>query len=217
VKTLSPTPVAPARRALFALFAIVIAMLGVIGTAGPAFADEHESGYDNFVAGNVKNEGTPLEGVRIVIDGNGFAGEVVTDVEGKWRIGVPERGTYNVTLDQSTLPEGIAVLDGGETQSVTIGQSGRVTKNFFIGQGERITISLGDQVVSRIVNGLNFGLMLALASVGLSLRSSLVSCLSCPSGQPSSEQWFLVGPWVGVLTRDSGNPCESEGSGSFSS
>ncbi len=165
----SPTTLAPARRFVLAFLALVFAMLGVIGTAGPAFANEDESGYENFVAGNVKNEGTPLEGVRIVIEGNGFSGEVVTDAEGKWRIGVPEEGTYNVTLIQSTLPDGVAVLDGGETQSVTIGQSGRVTKNFFIGEGERITISLTDQIISRAINGLNFGLMLALAAVGLSL------------------------------------------------
>jgi neutral amino acid transport system permease protein len=169
VKNPSPMSLAPAKRGVLALFALVLALLAVVGTGSPAFANDEESGYTNFVSGNVKNEGNPLEGVRLVIEGNGFVGEVRTDVEGKWTIGVPEGGTYNVTLDQSTLPDGVAVLDGGETQSVTIGPSGRVTKNFFIGQGERITISLTDQIVSRVVYGLNFGLMLALAAVGLSL------------------------------------------------
>jgi branched-chain amino acid transport system permease protein len=44
-----------------------------------------------------------------------------------------------------------------------------VTKNFFIGAGERIVVSMFDQVIARIIYGLNFGLMLGLASVGLSL------------------------------------------------
>jgi len=164
--------VAPARpaqkKSLVMIFLIALLTLTGIGLSAPAHADEEETGYTDFVAGNVRNEGTPLEGVRIIVSGNGFTGEVRTDAEGKWRIAVPEGGAYEVTLDESTLPDGIAVTDGA-TQFVEIGPSGRVTKNFFIGQGERITISLTDQIVSRVIYGLNFGLMLALAAVGLSL------------------------------------------------
>jgi branched-chain amino acid transport system permease protein len=120
--------------------------------------------------GNVKNEGEPLEGVRIVVSGGGYTAETVTDADGKWLIGVPEKAAYSVTLDQTTLPAGIAVMEeGGAEQSVEVGQSGSVTKNFFIGEGERIVVSLFDQVVARVIYGLNFGLMLGLAAVGLSL------------------------------------------------
>jgi branched-chain amino acid transport system permease protein len=52
---------------------------------------------------------------------------------------------------------------------VEIGPSGSTIKNFFIGEGERITVNFADQLVARLVYGLNFGLMLGLASVGLSL------------------------------------------------
>ena len=41
--------------------------------------------------------------------------------------------------------------------------------NFFIGRGERNETSFFDQLVERLVNGLNFGLMLGLAAIGLSL------------------------------------------------
>lgn len=157
-------------KILFLAFVATLLALGTLTLATPVMADEDdETTYSNFIAGNVRNEGTPLEGVRMVIEGQGFYGEVRTDAEGKWRIGVPERGAYSVTLDQSTLPDGIAVLDGGETQQVEIGQSGRVTKNFFIGQGERVTVSITDQLIARVIYGLNFGLMLGLAAVGLSL------------------------------------------------
>jgi len=135
-----------------------------------ASADEVGEDLPYRVQGNVKNEGTPLEGVRIVVSGGGYTAETVTDAEGKWLIGVPEKAGYSVSLDQSTLPTGIAVIEeGGADQSVEIGPSGAVTKNFFIGEGERITVSLFDQVVARIIYGLNFGLMLGLAAVGLSL------------------------------------------------
>ncbi|MFM1995111.1 MAG: hypothetical protein RLZZ610_628 [Actinomycetota bacterium] len=135
-----------------------------------ASADEVGEDLPYRVQGNVKNEGTPLEGVRIVVSGGGYTAETVTDADGKWLIGVPEKAGYSVSLDQSTLPTGIAVIEeGGADQSVEIGPSGAVTKNFFIGEGERITVSLFDQVVARIIYGLNFGLMLGLAAVGLSL------------------------------------------------
>jgi branched-chain amino acid transport system permease protein len=135
-----------------------------------ALADEVGADLPYKVVGNVKNEGEPLEGVRIVVSGGGYTAETVTDADGKWLIGVPEKAAYSVTLDQTTLPAGIAVMEeGGAEQSVEVGPSGSVTKNFFIGEGERIVVSLFDQVVARVIYGLNFGLMLGLAAVGLSL------------------------------------------------
>jgi neutral amino acid transport system permease protein len=138
--------------------------------ATSASADEVGADLPYKVVGNVKNEGEPLEGVRIVVSGGGYTAETVTDADGKWLIGVPEKAAYSVTLDQTTLPAGIAVMEeGGAEQSVEVGQSGSVTKNFFIGEGERIVVSLFDQVVARVIYGINFGLMLGLAAVGLSL------------------------------------------------
>ena len=135
-----------------------------------AFADEVGADLPYKVVGNVKNEGEPLEGVRIVVSGGGYTAETVTDADGKWLIGVPEKAGYSVNLDQTTLPSGIAVIEeGGAEQSVEIGPSGSVTKNFFIGEGERIVVSITDQLIARIIYGLNFGLMLGLAAVGLSL------------------------------------------------
>ena len=145
----------------------LVALLTLLAPSA-AFADDGEE-FENFIAGNVKNEGEPLEGVRILIEGNGYSTEVVTDENGKWRVGVPEGGAYTVTLDQNSLPEGVTVVDGTDSRPVEIGPSGKVTQNFFIGEGERVTVSIFDQFVSRLVNGLNFGLMLALASIGLSL------------------------------------------------
>jgi branched-chain amino acid transport system permease protein len=138
--------------------------------ATSASADEVGADLPYRVQGNVKNEGVALEGVRIVVSGGGYTAETVTDADGKWLIGVPEKAGYSVSLDQATLPAGIAVIEeGGADQSVEIGPSGAVTKNFFIGEGERIVVSMFDQVIARIIYGLNFGLMLGLASVGLSL------------------------------------------------
>ena len=146
-----------------------LSFIAVLGIAMPASADSVGEEYEAAILGNVRVDGEPLQGVRIVVDGNGYTAETITDEKGRWLIGVPQTGKYNVTLDESTLPEGIAVLEGGATQEVEFGRTDRVTKNFFIGEGARNEVTLFDQVVSRLINGINFGLMLGLAAVGLSL------------------------------------------------
>lgn len=153
---------------LILTFVTSITFGGLFATS--AKADEVNAELPYSILGNVKYEGNALEGVRIVVSGGGYTAETVTDADGRWRIGVPEKAGYSVTLDQESLPSGIAVLEeGGAEQSVEIGPSGSVTKNFFIGEGERIVVSMFDQVVARVIYGLNFGLMLGLAAVGLSL------------------------------------------------
>ena len=148
--------------------------------AGPAMADDvNVDQYDFRVSGNVKNNSVPLEAVKLTVAGDGYTAEVLTDAEGRWRVGVPEKAEYTVTLDETTLPEGIAVVDDDDpdtaaddtpnVKEVEIGPSGRSVMNFFIGRGERNTTSFADQLVERVVNGLNFGLMLGLAAIGLSL------------------------------------------------
>ena len=68
---------------------------------------------------------------------------------------MPERNAdYTVTLDEETLPEGIAVVEEGDdtpnVKEVTVGPGGRVSVNFFIGEGERNVTSFFDQFVQRV-------------------------------------------------------------------
>nr|WP_254359338.1 branched-chain amino acid ABC transporter permease [Microbacterium hominis] len=158
-------------RTLIALGALMLIVFGMFFSSAPALADA-DNPYR--ISGNVQLDGEPLEGVRLTVDGPGGEQEVETDENGQWRVGVPERGEeYSVTLDETTLPEGIAVVDPEDdtpnVKEVTMGQGGRVTVNFFIGEGERNVTSFFDQFVQRIVQGVSFGLMLALAAVGLTL------------------------------------------------
>jgi branched-chain amino acid transport system permease protein len=168
VESVMERGISSSKRAVIAVFVLLLSFLGLM-VASPALADTVGEEYDYRIAGNVKNEGEALASVRIVVSGDGYSAEVVTDADGKWAIGVPERAIYDVTLDESTLPEGIAVLEGGATQSVEIGPSGSVVQNFFIGEGERVVVTLFDQLVQRLIYGVNFGLMLGLAAIGLSL------------------------------------------------
>lgn len=161
------------RRITAVLFATVVAAL-TLSVASPAAAEEVGlDEYDYKISGLVELADEPLADVLLVVEGGGFRVEVTSGDDGRWAVGVPEKGDFSVTLDESTLPEGIAVIDPEDptpnVRDITVGQSGSAVANFFIGQGERNTTSLFDQVIERLFNGLNFGLLLALAAIGLSL------------------------------------------------
>ena len=157
-------------RYLVVVFAALCAALALsLVPLASASADEVGEEYDYRFSGNVKYDSEPLEGVLIQLEGGGYEAEVVTDAEGKWRIGVPEKEPYTITLDESTLPKGVIVAEGDASIKAEFGLTNNKSVNFFLGEGVRVTVSLFDQLVDRMVNGLNFGLMLALASIGASL------------------------------------------------
>jgi neutral amino acid transport system permease protein len=135
---------------------------------GSAATEEAEE-FEFNIRGIVQNDGEPIEGVTISVEGSGFEAETETDAEGRWTIGVPEKETYTVTLDEDTLPEGVIVAEGSSERQAEFGQTKNVTVAFFLGEGERVTVNFFDQLVQRLVSGLNFGLLLALAAIGLSL------------------------------------------------
>ena len=142
--------------------------------ASPAMAEDGSTAqaseeFEYFFTGNVQYDREPLEGVEISVEGGGFEADAETDVDGKWRIGVPEKGEYKVTLDEETLPKGVVVAEGGSTITAEFGLTKLKAVNFFLGEGERTTTSFGAQLLERTINGLNFGLLLALAAIGLSL------------------------------------------------
>jgi len=154
-----------------------VLLLGVLFAAltlstlavNPAHADEIGTEYDYFLSGNVQFNGKPLDGVLISAKGGEYEAEVKTGADGKWRIGVPEKAVYTVTLDEDTLPKGVIVAKGGNTTEAEFGLTKIRSVNFFLGEGTRTTVSFFDQFLNRFVNGLNFGLLLALAAIGLSL------------------------------------------------
>lgn len=157
------------------LWLIVATFFAVVLTAAaPATAQGDGSEVnleenDYRIVSNVKHDGEPLQDVRIVVSGNGYEAEAVTNERGQARIGVPTTDPYEVLLDEETLPEGITVVEGDNPRVTEYGTQSFQAVNFFLGEGERETTGFMAQFVERFMNGLNFGLMLALAAIGLSL------------------------------------------------
>lgn len=158
---------------LVVLVSLLLAVLSALLMSTPAHAEatEDPEDYAYAIAGNVRNGGEPVAGVTITVTDGNFEAEGETAENGSFRIGVPDKeGTWTIALDETTLPDGVDVPDDfALEQDAEFGATSTITRNFTLTASERETTSFWDQLASRAVNGLNFGLMLALAAIGLSL------------------------------------------------
>lgn len=137
--------------------------------AAPDTPGGDQEATDFYFGGVITFEDKPVPDVTVKVSGGGFDAETVTNAEGQWRLYVPEKDTYTLTVDESTLPDGVIVDGESASQEVEFGLTGSKIVNLFLGEGERVTQSLWDQLLVRVINGLNFGLLLALAAMGASL------------------------------------------------
>lgn len=158
-------------RAVVIFLGLLLAAITLsVTTAIPAQAAETAAEeFEYSLGGNVQFGGEPIEGVLITVTGNGFKAETETDADGKWTIGVPDKEPYTVVLDEDSLPKGVVVAKGANEVKAEFGLTKTKSVNFFLGEGERVTVNFFDQFINRFANGLNFGLLLALAAIGLSL------------------------------------------------
>ncbi|WP_235927977.1 branched-chain amino acid ABC transporter permease [Goekera deserti] len=112
----------------------------------------------------------PIEGATITVETADGAevDEVETDENGQFAVDLPGPGDYVVTLDAESLPDGVEVGPAGDTRTVTVTTGRRAPVNFALSDGEsggtgRIL------AVQLLVDGVRFGLLIAMCAVGLSL------------------------------------------------
>ena len=118
--------------------------------------------------------GAPIEGVVITVSQNGTeVGTGTSDADGKVAVAVPAAGQYEVVLDRSTLPEDVLLQEGAPSSLKPFVQSAgdrpvvfRLAKE---GQATDTGPSDFERLASLTASGIRFGLVIALAAVGLSL------------------------------------------------
>jgi branched-chain amino acid transport system permease protein len=115
-------------------------------------------------------DGEPIAGVVLTVTGDGdFTESESSGADGTWSVAVPGSGPYTVTLDADTLPEGVALTNPERsTLTVTLLSANR-TVAFPTGEGNGGGESTLDRFLQLTVDGLVFGLVIALAGVGLSM------------------------------------------------
>lgn len=174
-----PTSSRRARRArrpwhwvgLWLMAALLVLVPGTVaqaqGTADePSQVNLEEN--DESITVNIRYDNEPVQDARVVVSGGGYEAEALTNERGQARVGVPTQDPYEVLIDEESLPEGVTVT-GDNPLTVNYGSQFFQPANFFLGEGERQTTGLLAQFTERLMNGINFGLMLALAAIGLSL------------------------------------------------
>ena len=139
--------------------------------AAPSPSPSSPEAFPNTINGVLRNAGQPVPGVTIRATGEGYSAETVTSATGAWTIGVPVQGTYQVELVESTLPQGVALAPGAQNpRTVTFANTSNAGAIFPLGEGIKVQgANFGEQLVERVIAGISFGLLLALAAVGLSL------------------------------------------------
>jgi branched-chain amino acid transport system permease protein len=122
------------------------------------------------IRGTLNADGERVPGAVILIEQDGEeVEEVESDENGQFSVEVPP-GTYTVTLDLESLPEGVSVRsEGAEVREVTV-RPGAVSPALFpLGEGAAAGATTLDRFAQLFVGGLQFGLVIAMAAIGLSL------------------------------------------------
>jgi branched-subunit amino acid ABC-type transport system permease component len=178
------------RSAATSLFLLVFAFLWLSPVAAQAATapcvTDPATGCINGTLSTSARE--PAAGVTLEVSGPGGTVEVTTGPDGKWSAPVTEAGEYTVTLDPATLPAGEQLRDpAANPRTVTVQLGSSSGALFALGaptaaepepsasattapQAESTSGGGGsNRVLQQAVNGLVFGVLLALAAVGLSL------------------------------------------------
>ena len=170
--------------------AALLAIVGALFSAAPAVASQQEdeppsTALRGRLTVEVEEEREPVSDVDVTITrGDEEIGSDTTDDKGEWEVELPGAGTYTATIDTDTLPEGVALRDPDSTTReirVLEGQSRPVL--FALGEGRSGGSSTLDRLTDLAVEGIRVGLVLALASIGLSLIFAVTGLVNFAHGE----------------------------------
>jgi branched-chain amino acid transport system permease protein len=153
---------------------------------------------DEGVRGTLRDDqGDPVPDVALIVsdaDGN-EVGQGVTDENGQWEVPLPGPGRYSVLLDEGTLPEDVFLRDAERNPLQVQVTSGRFAPAVFqLGEGAAGRAQL-EAAARATANGIKFGLIIAMAAVGLSLIFSTTGLINFAHGELVAMgallAWFL--------------------------
>lgn len=154
-----------ARVASRGLLLVAFMVLGAFLGAGVAAAQDAETAP---VAGRLVDAGEPVAGavVRIIDEAGEEADTATSDDSGRWNVELPV-GTYTFEVDPESLPDGVSV-QSAVTRDVMAGRTNTVV--FIFGEVRTsMETPLYERVIRLTIDGLRFGLVIAVAAIGLSL------------------------------------------------
>jgi len=187
-----------------------VAAMVLVGVASPSAAQDRgddEEEATEFARGTLRDgKGTRDRGDDVLVEGaevtiSTLDGEeietTVTDEEGRFEVALPGPGTYVAALDLDTLPEGVGLAEGRERVQFTVRPNQSRPIIFDLGARERSTSSRLDRFPQLAFEGLAFGLIIAITSVGLSLIFGTTGLVNFAHGEHVT--WgAIVAWWINV-------------------
>jgi neutral amino acid transport system permease protein len=160
------------RFATVSMIAFLFAGLGFLAAPAAVAADEIA-----IVGTIITPDGEPVAGVAVTVSADGVSEATETGEDGTFTVPLPKGGTYEVAIDETTLPIGVTlanpedasrsilVLSGEKRVLVKLSAGGETTGGDSAGaSGTGLT-----QVSQLLVDGVLFGILIALGAVGLNL------------------------------------------------
>lgn len=154
------------------------------------------------LSGRLELDGHPdLGGTHIeALQDDRVVGSATTAGDGSWRIVLPGSGRYSVQIEASSLPEGVYLANAdAATLDVSV-QTGRDRIVLFqlsenpAGEASATGNVDAQQVLNQVVDGLRFGIIIALASMGLSLVYGVTGLINFAHGEIVTLGAFVV--WI---------------------
>lgn len=124
------------------------------------------------LAGTLRNEREPVVGVVVLVTMTGGmeVARATSGADGRFEVDLPGPGSYDVSIDNASLPEGVALREGQQpTRTVEVALGARQPVLFSFGEDMRQVTGDGERAVQLAVEGVKFGLIVAMAAIGLSL------------------------------------------------
>ena len=165
------------KRVIIAAGAVLIGLLAGVALCGPASAD------GNALVGTLTApDGSPVSDVKISVSGNGFSGSATTGPDGTFRVDLPKSGSYQVDVDVTSLPPGVAlarpedqsrsVLVLAKEQKILVklvAEGGSTGDASGTGGAAEADSGRSSPILQLIIDGLGFGILIALGALGLNL------------------------------------------------
>ncbi|SDQ35107.1 branched-chain amino acid ABC transporter permease [Leucobacter chromiiresistens] len=213
----------PIRGILMLVIVALLAIFAAAFSAAPAHAAEacEPDPSTGCVQGVIKlSSGEPAPGIAVTLSGAGAESTTETDEAGRWVFSATEAGAYTVAVDEETLPDGqffksagerevdvelhstasalFPLTDDPEAATTTPETGGDTTET-----KPASSASSGDSFSwprfwQQFVSGIRMGLLIALASLGLSLVFGTTGLSNFAQGEMVTMGGLLAAAFMGV-------------------
>ena len=180
-----------------ALLTLVGLVAGLLLTLMLPSAAQAQSGTEQTetIAGRLSFEGAGVEGVELVVEATdgSFVQLAVSDDDGRWSVALPGPGVYTVELRQDSLPEGIGLRNPDRAVlEIQVFENARSAAAFALGEPQEAVSDTLRRFLQSSINGLKFGLIIGMTSIGLSLIFGTTGLVNFAHGDLVTVGAFLA-------------------------